>query len=51
MTESQRSRYNQWRATAAIKFHSRPRTPVVIKPMPAHAYAATLAARVLNASR
>ena len=43
--------YAQWRATAAVKFHSKPRQTVVIRPMSVHAYAATLAARALRASR
>lgn len=51
MTQSQRSRYNEWRATAAVKFHSKPRKTVVIRPMSPHAYAAELAVRVLNAGR
>jgi len=43
--------FAQWRATQAVKFHSKPRKTEVIRPMSPHAYAAELAVRSLNASR
>jgi len=45
------STFQNWLSTSAVKFHSKPRQTVVVKPMSAHAYAAALAARVLKASR
>ena len=43
--------FQNWRATQAVKFHSKPRATVVIRPMSQRAYAAALAARTLNVSR
>ena len=34
--------FAQWRATSAVKFHSKPRKTVVIRPMTQHAYASAL---------
>jgi hypothetical protein len=51
MNDAHLALYARWRASSALRFHSRPRATVVVRPMSQAAYAAAIASLTLRASR